>query len=299
PSKSKPSFTTNQQHYSPVKSSLPKPPVPLFKPTPTSNPTSRNTDSASPSPSSSIETLRQQTTLLHLSLLHQTAESTLQTYTKSAKTALGARFSHLETLRTDLSTTSHALAARRNIHALATWCHHAPSSLGEPIQSLSSTLHDLLVLTAPGNRYDGLVAAFESWVAHADALHRQGTQGVSSTSTCTTAAAAAVGTRVPEHATALVLDPLSASWHAAHASLSQQVRRLARAVEALPTLSVEGGDGVSVLERVLGACCGLVRGVGEELEGMVEVEREVLGRERERVEEMFEVVVGEVERGLG
>ncbi|TIA55511.1 hypothetical protein D6C83_04153 [Aureobasidium pullulans] len=91
PSTSRPAFNTLQQHYSPAKTVLPKPPVPSSRAAPSAE------DKAVQS-GAVFETTKLQSELLYLSLLHESAEPNLRSYERSARKALKRKFHYDRTM---------------------------------------------------------------------------------------------------------------------------------------------------------------------------------------------------------
>ena len=88
PPSSRPTFSTFQQHYSPAKTALPKPPVPTSK-------FSRPAPAFEEDLSFPFDVAKQQIELLQLSLLHEASAQTTRQYTVDAKRKLGKRHASL------------------------------------------------------------------------------------------------------------------------------------------------------------------------------------------------------------
>ncbi|KAH0374016.1 hypothetical protein KCU65_g68, partial [Aureobasidium melanogenum] len=85
PTTSRPAFNTLQQHYSPAKTTLPKPPVPSSRAAPSAGEKAVQSGAV-------FETTKLQSELLYLSLLHESAEPNFRSYETSARKALQTEF---------------------------------------------------------------------------------------------------------------------------------------------------------------------------------------------------------------
>ncbi|KAK4555130.1 hypothetical protein LTR86_007896 [Recurvomyces mirabilis] len=265
PPSSRPNFTTYQQHYSPAKSSLPKPPVP-------------NPRSSKPLPSAPIEfedavpsfdVLKQQTELLQLSLLHQAALQTSHEYDASARRKLGRKQAKLrkeyEAIRAQEDEQKRIISLR----VLDSWAHSDPALLAEGLQILSKVHNELTTITEKsGGRYGSLVVKFEEWIL------------------------ASGGDSTRHYIAALPSD-----WHKAHTSLALRLRSLQRNMSLLPPApdqhpqDSQGHE--SPLHVLLEHCTTLLDGMLKELEVMGKLEKEILLREKARVDEEVAQVVDE------
>lgn len=284
PSSLRPNFTTHQQHYSPAKSSVPKPPVPASR---IAGPvlTSASLDT--------FETQKLQSELLYLSLLHQYSTPTLNQYTASAKRILRKRFDALTQSNLAIVDEERQIQQNANIAALAAWslpsANARPDSsqdLVENIQRLSRCLSDVTSWTEAGGRYDKLVHEFEAWVDEAEII-------------CSTREE--TGPSVSDD-NELFISPLSASWHQSHASMEQRLRILEREVAVLPPAPERDGAEAAVvptLEIMLGQLAESLRGMKEELSIMISIEKEMLGRERKWVDESVHRILSSVEDTTG
>ncbi|KAK5109069.1 hypothetical protein LTR62_007525 [Meristemomyces frigidus] len=263
---SRPNFSTYQQHYSPAKSSLPKPPIP----------NSRISKPLQPAPidfedlgAPTFEVLKQQTELLQLSLLHQASLQTAQEYDTSARRQLSKKQAKLRKAHETIAAQESEQNRIASLTILEDWCPHDPSLLAENLQTLSKIHHELSSMTEhPTGRYTELVAVFERWVDSTLVENRAGT---------------------------FVL-ALSQVWHKTHTSLALRLRALQRDLLGLPPAPgmQEGGyrEGEqAALRQVLEYCSLLLDGMLRELEMMGKLEKEVLLREKARVDEEVGVLV--------
>ena len=247
PPLSKPAFNTFQQHYSPAKSALPKPPLP-------------STKSLKPSPvveeelAVTFDIAKQQIELLQLSLLHQASSQCTHEFTASAK----RKISRMHTkLRKEYETTrATELVHQRvaNLSALESWCKDQ-SLLVENLQILSLVYSDLTSLMEEGSRHGDVLSMFELWMNEAEAP-------------------------LP----GIFIQPLPDEWRAAHASLALKLRSIQRTLGVLPPPNVNSEDD-SGLHAVLKGCKSLVDGMLRELDVMVKLEKELLARETNKIEE--------------
>ena len=247
PPTSKPAFNTFQQHYSPAKSALPKPPLPLAK-------------SYKPSPvveeelAVTFDIAKQQIELLQLSLLHQVSSQCTHEFAASAKRKLSRMHTKL---RKEYETTrATELVHQRvaNLSALESWCRD-PSLLVENLQILSLVYSDLTSLMEDGSRHGDVLRMFELWMNEAEAP-------------------------LP----GIFIQPLPDEWRAAHASLALKLRSIQRTLGVLPPphTSCEEDSG---LHAVLKGCKSLVDGMLRELDVMVKLEKDLLARETNKIEE--------------
>nr|OQO20728.1 hypothetical protein B0A51_12762 [Rachicladosporium sp. CCFEE 5018] len=261
----KPSFNTYQQHFSPAKSALPKPPLPHhIKPLPAESTKEQDPESA-----------RQDLHLLHLSLLHSTSFATTRAYKASAERQLGARHAKLRTALIPLREREAEEAKQENLAALLAW-NDDPTELVADLQSLARIHRDVEALLS--TRYADLVAQFETWLEDAMAVsevsHDNGREFV---------------------------DPLPREWKDAHTSIALQVRALQRGLATLPPAPSVPEDGeeevVTGLHRLLETCHKLVDKTLKEMEIMRDIEAKVLEGEERRVQSMVgSLRLGDVEK---
>ncbi|THW17557.1 hypothetical protein D6C85_08414 [Aureobasidium pullulans] len=252
PSTSRPAFNTLQQHYSPAKTVLPKPPVPSSRAAPSAE------DKAVQS-SAVFETTKLQSELLYLSLLHESAEPNLRSYEKSARKALKAEFEATQDEVKQIREQEKLFQEQGNLAAIAEWLRvqgaHIGTEAAEMIQSLSGCFNELMMLSAPESRYTALVHTFSEWATEATEQDRA-------------------------H---IFSGPLALDWHHLHASITQRLRLVERDVEMLPS-APPSADGVeSSLSIILRCLKNLVLGMKEELEAMLRLEKQVVSTEKQRV----------------
>ncbi|KAH9822907.1 hypothetical protein Tdes44962_MAKER00735 [Teratosphaeria destructans] len=251
----RPAFNTFQQHYSPAKSGLPKPPIPNGK---SVKAPALVTEEESPM---SFEASKQQVDLLQLSLLHQSALKTLREYEYSAQRKLSKKQSELRKEFEAIHELEMEQQHIANLTALDTWCPDS-ALLAENLQILSKVHSELTALTEPESRYADLVSVFEAWTQQTE---------VESTPT--------------------FLDPLPPDWHKSHTSLALRLRALQRDVELLPPPPpTEGLSSPSSVAVLLLSSRQLLDNMLRELEMMTKLEKALLEREKARIEQEIDAI---------
>ena len=253
PSAPRPAFSTYQQHYSPAKSALPKPPLPPTKPL-------KPSTGAEEDVTVSFDVTKQQIELLQLSILHQASGQCMRDYTASAKRKLGKKHTKLRKDYESIRATELVHQHIANLSALESWCCDS-GLLVENLQILSLVYSDLTSLIEDGSRYGDIVSMFELWLNGAEAP-----------------------------APATFIQPLPDDWKSAHASLALKLRSIQRNLGVLPPPHASGEDGTG-LEVVLKGCKVLVDGMLKELEVMAKLEKELLARERCRIDDEVQALV--------
>lgn len=261
PPSSRPAFSTYQQHYSPAKTGLPKPPLPTTKQTKTT--ASVNPEADTPV---SLETAMEQIELLQLSLLHQHSARVLEEYEASAREKLEKTHSKL---RKDYqSIRSHEREQRKalNLNAIESWCPDQ-ALLTEHLQTLSRVVSDLRVHTEPGSRYSDLTDTFDKWVGRAESI------------------------LLDDKTNASFIEALPETWRAAHTSVALKLRSIQRDMEVLPPSPPSNGDDPSSLEIILDSCSALVDSMLKELEVMTKLQKEVLQQGKARIDEQINALI--------
>ncbi|KAK5136273.1 hypothetical protein LTR08_003880 [Meristemomyces frigidus] len=248
----RPSFSTHQQHYSPAKSALPKPPLPSTRAARSSVVPVTETEAPV-----SFEESKQQIELLQLSLLHQASFKTLQDYEASAKRKLSKKQTKLRKECDAIKGVELDQQRIANLGALDAWCRD-PALLVEHLQILSKVHSEVCALAEEGSRYAQLVTMFERWADDAETAATQPSDFV---------------------------EALSSDWHKTHTSLSLRTRSLQREMDVLPrTPASDVERPSSSLEMFMRCCKELLDGMLRELEVMTKIEKGVLEREKRRVE---------------
>lgn len=147
-----------------------------------------------------------------------------------------------------------------NLSALESWCRD-PSLLVENLQILSLVYSDLTSLMEEGSRHADVLNMFEIWMNEAEAP-------------------------LP----GVFIQPLPEEWKAAHASLALKLRSCQRNLGVLPPAHQSSDEG-SGLQVVLKGCKALVDGILRELDLMLKLEKDLLARETNKIEEEVQALV--------
>lgn len=249
PPPSRPGFTTYQQHYSPAKSALPKPPLPTSKP---SKPQLPNLE-----PALTFETTKQHIELLQLSLLHQNSGRVQREYEGSAKRKLGKRHAQLCKEYESIRAAEAEQTKLRNLEALAAWSGSDSATLVESLQVLGRVYAEVSPMAMEGSRYAELVREFEVWVEGAEAKFEDGDGGEG------------------------FVEALPDEWRSAQGSFALKLRSLQRNFGTLPPLPQGAED--SRLGVMLGSCGSLIKGMIGEVDVMTALEEGILEREKRRI----------------
>ncbi len=207
-----------------------------------------------------FDVARQQIELLQLSLLHQASSKCMQDYTASAKRKLSKKHTKLRKDYESVRATELVQQRTANLSALQSWCRD-PSMLVENLQILSLVYSDLTALIGDGSRREDVISMFELWINEAEA---------------------------PKAGS--FTQPLPEDWRTAHASLALKLRSVQRNLRVLPPPS-DTSDSGSGLGVILKGCETLVDGMLRELEVMMKLEKELLTRDRNRLEEDVKTMV--------
>ncbi|KAM5351491.1 hypothetical protein ACJ41O_004214 [Fusarium nematophilum] len=264
----RPAFTTLQQHYSPAKSSAPKPLTSTFLAPP--SPSKRPANVAA-----SAETSRLQTELLQLHLLHRDATGVDAAWRASAERKLGQRFSRLAGASEKVDGRERAEIERGNVMALRKWA--IGGGLEERIQTLDAVINGVWTLGESGGRYVRVVRRFERWV---DRM-------------CEIEEARREGGALLQESDVIFIGELDAAWKDECAGLVRRLDTLGRQLDELGRFSDEADDGDdsakeerSSLQRMVEGSRTLIQGMLAELNIMDEIERDALAREDEWIERM-------------
>ncbi|KAI0527793.1 hypothetical protein F5B22DRAFT_4427 [Xylaria bambusicola] len=299
----RPAFNTNQQHYSPAKSSAPKPLTSTFLAP--ASPSKQPVNVAL-----TAETSRLQTELLQLSLLHREAHAVTESWHASARSKLGARFQKLVIADEALRALERDGAEERGIQDLIRWGEAGPNSpqkgyrrisstgglpLDEKIRLLDQVLNGAWALGEPGGRYQRTVRAFEDWtlrVSEIRAAQRGGDlEGLLARS----------GGR-EEDVGIFVSDLDASAWKRDHAGLVRVLEGWRRTLVQLGDVeSEDGGEGISKslsgLARTLRGCKSLVHDMLAELQIMEQIEADALAAEEDWMGNMEDRMNSEGEAG--
>ena len=209
PPSAKPTFSMYQQHYSPAKSALPKPPLPSIK---TGSKASTTPEEDAPL---SLDEMKQQIELLQLSMLHQSSTICTAEYTASAKRKLSKIHSRLCKEYEQLRAMELVQQRAANLSALDGWCSDT-GLLVENLQILSLVYSDLTSLMED---HSDVASMFELWMNEAETPHLR-----------------------------VFLEPLSEDWKSAHASLALKLRGIQRNLRVLPPVpKASHSSGVAIV----------------------------------------------------
>ncbi|KAI8720791.1 hypothetical protein NCS52_00525100 [Fusarium sp. LHS14.1] len=261
----RPAFTTLQQHYSPAKSSAPKPLTSTFLAPPSPSKLPANV-------AASAETSRLQTELLQLHLLHKDATAVDTAWRASAERKLGDRFSKLAVASKQADDRERAEVERENVLILRNWA--AGGGLEERIQTLDAVVNGVWTLGEPGGRYARVVRRFERWV---DRM-------------CEIEDARRDGGALLQESEFLFIGELETEWKEEYTGLVRRLETLGRQLEGLGYFS-ETDDGdktaeLSSLQRMVEGSRTMVEGMLAELAIMEDIERDALAREDDWIERM-------------
>ncbi|KAF9764251.1 hypothetical protein IL306_002848 [Fusarium sp. DS 682] len=261
----RPAFSTLQQHYSPAKSSAPKPLTSTFLAPP--SPSKRPANVAA-----SAETSRLQTELLQLHLFHREAPTVDATWRASAQRKLGERFSELASESKQIDDQERAGVERENVLALRKWA--VGGGLEERIQILDAAMTGLWGLEEPGGRYARVVRRFERWV---DRM-------------CEIEEARREGGALLQESDVIFIGELDCAWKDECAGLLRRLDTIKRQLDQLGDLAHDDQEGEakeqSSLKRIVEGSRELVQGMLTELAVMEDIERDALAREDEWIERM-------------
>ncbi|KAL2693973.1 hypothetical protein Neosp_000543 [[Neocosmospora] mangrovei] len=261
----RPAFTTLQQHYSPAKSSAPKPLTSTFLAPPSPSKLPANV-------AASAETSRLQTELLQLHLLHKDATAVDTAWRVSAERKLGDRFSKLAVASKQADDRERAEVERENVLVLRNWA--TGGGLEERIQTLDAVVNGVWTLGEPGGRYARVVRRFERWV---DRM-------------CEIEDARRDGGALLQESEFLFIGELETEWKEEYTGLVRRLETLGRQLEGLGYFpETDDGDKtveLSSLQRMVEGSRTMVEGMLAELAIMEDIERDALAREDDWIERM-------------
>ncbi|ETS80601.1 hypothetical protein PFICI_08130 [Pestalotiopsis fici W106-1] len=267
----RPTFDTNQQYYSPLKSHAPKPLTSTFL--------------APPSPSKlpsnvaiSAETSRLQTELLQLSLLHREAGAVTRQWHESARRKLGRRFKAAAAEHESICAQERDGVEARNVAALLRWGSQDGGRLGleEKLQALDQILDEVWALTESEGRYGRVVEGFEAWAGRMADIMAKRRSG--------RADDLVRGDEV------LFVSDLDTRWKdecAGHVRKLEAWCLMLNEIGPAPDEPSEQGPRSS-LSRILEGCTSLVVDMLAELEVMLGIERDARRSEDDWIERMSE-----------
>lgn len=213
----------------------------------------------------------EQVELLQLSLLHQSSAKALIEYVASAKKQLKARHVQLQRDYDTIRTQEQERRRVANLAMLESWCAD-PALLTGYLQTLSQIASDLRSHTDAGSRYSEMTETFEKWATDAESA------------------------LLDENSPARFVEALPDSWRAGHTALSLKLRAIQRDISSLPPIPPnDESDITPSLQVLLENCSSLVDGILKELELMTKLQKEVLQRGRERIDEQIDALLGNVD----
>jgi leucyl aminopeptidase (aminopeptidase T) len=208
----------------------------------------------------------EQIELLQLSLLHQSSAQALREYEASAKQQLSARHAKLRKEYEGIRAQEQERRRLANLATLESWCAD-PALLAEHLQTLGRVASDLRSHTEPGSRYSEMTETFEKWATSAESV------------------------LLDEHPTHFV-EALPDSWRAVHTALALKLRSLQRDISTLPPIPQNfEPDMTPSLQILMENCSSLVDSSLKELELMTKLQKEVLQRGKERIDEQIDILV--------
>ncbi|KAF2199622.1 hypothetical protein GQ43DRAFT_375817, partial [Delitschia confertaspora ATCC 74209] len=245
----RPAFSTLQQHFTPRKTG--KAPTSTFLHPPAPDPAHCSLPP---------EITGLQTQLLQLNLLHESSVPTDKDWHRSAKERLHGKFDEVATMYQVMRDNERQALEQTNIKALREWSS-GNSSFGmvEHIQLVSGPLHEVPSLLGAGGRFSKLFDEFSRWLTWVEEIwsaRKDADRNLGSA------------------------EGLGVSWNLENAALMRKLTAFSRDLDRL-TQPVSG----SSIARIVSTCKTLVGGMLDELHTMQVIERGVVAREREWVEE--------------
>lgn len=259
----RPAFSTLQQHYSPAKTTAPKPLTSTYLAPPSPSKLPANV-------AASAETSRLQAELLQLCLLHRDAAGVDSEWRASAERKLGERFAQLADAGRGVDERQRAEIERENVLALRRWA--VGGGLEERIQTLDVVINSVWALGETGGRYARIVRRFERWVDRMceieDARRDDGAY--------------------LQESDVLFIGELDAAWKDECTGLVRRLDTLKRQLEELGEFSAkeEENNERPSLHQMVDDSRTLVQGMLTELGVMEDIEREAMAKEGEWIERM-------------
>ncbi|KAI9876854.1 MAG: hypothetical protein M1830_005464 [Pleopsidium flavum] len=253
----RPAFSTLQQHFTPRKT-LKAPTASFLAPSPTKFANSNILPS---------ETVRLQTELLQLHLLHRFSAEVHQEWERSAESKLRQQY-EIVTARHHASRLLESKAQHRtDLLAFKDWKYSGQSlELAERVQVLSRTIQELYLISDTGGKYHRIVTSFERWIVCNERIWR-----------------------IREHndpgksQDMEFVEDIGGGWMAEVVALE---RRLTSSSHDLEYLGQPRKG--STLALIVAICTTMVTQMFEELRVMRDIESEVVEREKRWVVEMID-----------
>lgn len=271
--KSRPQFSTYQQHYSPKKQTKPPTPTPGAAP---------GSDGL-PIPTSWPDIAALQTELLQLSLFHSNSLQKHADWKAESETHLRKKYDDVAGQYRAMLGEEKRCQSQLNAQALDCWLQNCRDNRGshdfpEQIQILSQLLPDL-VTGGMNGRYSRVVETFESWFQEAEFVrHHRDSHGTLDGD--------------------VFLDPLDRCWKEELHDLSLKLEHCARQLQSLVTLDFGEMERLeqSALVRVAKGLAESVKLMMQELRVMHALEAELVRAEREAVSRLATQLTGPRER---
>lgn len=274
--KSRPQFSTYQQHYSPKKPTKP--------PTPTPGAAAGSDGLLLPASWPDIAAL--QTELLQLSLFHSNSLQRDADWKAESEACLRKKYNDVAGQYRSVLGEEKQSQSQLNAHALDRWlqnCRDCPGPHGFPeqIQVLSQVLQDISDLVASGasGRYSRAVEAFETWFEEAETVRLL---------------RASSGTVDGD----VFIDPLDQSWKTEVHALNLKLEHCARQLQNLDILGFGEVERLeqSALARVTHGLTESITLMMQEIRAMRALEAGLVRAEREAVRRAATELAGPLER---
>jgi len=253
----RPAFSTLQQQFTPKKT-LKAPTASFVAVSPTKVANSNVLSS---------ETVRLQTELLQLHLLHRSSAEVQRQWESSAESKLRRQYEVVAARHRELTLSGSKAQDRVDLLALKDWKYSGQNlELAERVQVLSRTIQELYNTGDAGGKFNHIVTSFERWIVGNERIWRMREHNDPN-----------------EPQDMEFVEDVGDCWKAEAAALERRLTSCSRDLECLGQ-PLEG----STLAYVVGICTTLVTQMLEELKVMRDIECEVLEREKTWVMEMID-----------
>jgi hypothetical protein len=212
-----------------------------------------------------LETQLLQTYLLQLSLLHSSFYPTYVAWSRSTRHSLSAKFNDVAARAQVVQQNEKEIRHRDNVTALLEWGGGPDAALGENIQTLAGIVQEVTVMSEENGRVHSCVTSFEEWFEVVQEV------------------------RAERGSAAIFVEGLGEEWRAETTAL---VRRLSGLWRMLETLE-RPAEPSSVADIVFGTR-DLLKGMLDEITTVVDIEKTVMEREKDWVDEQLR----QLEEGL-
>jgi hypothetical protein len=266
----RPAFSTLQQHFTPKKAL--KAPTSFYLATVAGKQPS--------SESMSPETVRLQTELLQLHLLHESSADVLQSWQESAEDKLQKRFEDVAQKYRRVAALERETQIQLNFCGLKEFARdgRAGQGLEERIQSLGSVIPEIVNTTGAGGKYARLVKSFERWIERIEQIWETRERN---------------GSVLNNGGEPEFVEGLGNGWKDETASLSRKLEIWLQDLDG-----VGSSPAGSSLALVVARCKYLMEGMLQELDIMRGMERAVVERESRWVSEKVAELLDEIDSGL-